>query len=163
VGNKVVPSNVFGGDPVVLDANDARTPGACPPSPIVETSTEPAEPSVPTSRGEARILGIADLMMVEQQLLRYELGEVAHLENVLKSERRARTFRTSTTTEQSELIETEATEEKQRDLSTADRFNLQTETQNVIGENASMEAGLTINASYGPSIDASSTFNYATS
>jgi hypothetical protein len=68
-----------------------------------------------------------------------------------------------TTMEQSILTETEASEEKTKDLTSAERFELQTEPQNVINENSSTEAGLTVNASYGPSIDATSNFNYTNS
>jgi hypothetical protein len=96
-------------------------------------------------------------------LLRYELGEIAHIENVLKSEMRERRFRTTTTTEQSTLTETEVTEEKTKDLSSAERFELQTESEKVTNENSSTEAGLTVNASYGPSVDATSNFNYTNS
>ena len=99
-------------------------------------------------------------MIVEQDLLRYDLGEIAHIENVLKSEVRDRHFTTKTTTEQSTLTETETVEEKTKDLSSTDRFELQTESEKVINESTSIEAGITINASYGPSVDATANFNY---
>lgn len=117
--------------------------------------------TVPTGHGDARILGIADLMVLEQELSRYELGEIAHIENVLRSETRSRTFKTSTTTEQTEITETETTEEKERDLSSTERFELQSESQQIINTNASKEAGLTIHASYGPSVDATSNFSFS--
>ncbi|WP_117208886.1 hypothetical protein [Allorhizocola rhizosphaerae] len=135
------------------------TPGPCPPAPEVGIPADAA--TVPTGHGDARILGIADLMVLEQELLRYELGEIAHIENVLKSETRTRTFKTSTTTEQTEVTETEVTEEKERDLSSTERFELQTESQSVISSTANKEAGLTIHASYGPSVDATSNFNFS--
>lgn len=50
--------------------------------------------------------------------------------------------------------ESETTEEKEKDLASTERFEMQTETQNVINENASKEAGITIHASYGPTVDA---------
>jgi hypothetical protein len=43
------------------------------------------------------------------------------------------------------------------------RFELQTESQTVIDENASKDAGLTIHASYRPSVDATSNFNMSSS
>jgi hypothetical protein len=97
---------------------------------------------------------------VEQDLLRYDPGEISHIENVLKSEVRDRHFTTKTTTEQSTLTETETAEEKTKDLSSTDRFELQTESEKVINESTSTEAGITINASYGPSVDATANFNY---
>ncbi|HZM76373.1 MAG TPA: hypothetical protein VFC19_11630 [Candidatus Limnocylindrales bacterium] len=137
------------------------TPGPCPPGP--QTTVPGDGVTVPEGHGDARILGIADLMVLEQELLRYELGEIAHIENVLKSETRSRTFKTSTTTEQTDITETETTEEKTQDLSSTERFELQTESQSIINTTASKEAGLTIHASYGPSVDATSNFNFSSS
>jgi hypothetical protein len=102
-------------------------------------------------------------MLLEQELLRYQLGEIAHIENVLQSEARKRTFKTTDTIEQTQTTETETTTAKEQDLSSSERFELQTESQTVINQNASLEAGLTIHASYGPSVDATANFAAATS
>jgi hypothetical protein len=147
--------------PRIAGLDDGRTPGPCPPA--MDNPIPADGVSVPTGHGDAKIVGIADLNIVEQQILRYELGEIAHIENVLKSETRSRTFKTSTTTEQSETVETETTEEKEQDLSSTERFNLQSESQTIINENASKDGGLTIHASYGPSVDATSNFNFSSS
>jgi hypothetical protein len=158
IGNNLIPSDTLLGDmPTEIGEVTIITPGACPPAPIV---AETDQVTVPATHGEARVLGIADLMVVEQELLRYELGEIAHIENVLKSEVKERTFRTATTTEQSTLTETEVTDEKTKDLSSAERFELQTESEKVINEDTSTEAGVTVNASYGPSVDVTANFNY---
>jgi hypothetical protein len=137
-------------------APSARTPGPCPPA-----AEPPPDPTVtvPTGHGDARIMGIGDLMVVEQQLLRYQLGEIAHIENVLRSESRNRTFKTSHSVEQSLTTETETTETKEQDLSSTERFELNTESQTVINDTSSKNIGLTIHASYGPAVDATSTFN----
>jgi hypothetical protein len=119
--------------------------------------------TVPVGHGDARILGIADLMVLEQNLLRYQLGEIAHIENVLKSEVRSRKYKTTDTTSQSQTTETETTRDKEQDLSSAERFELQTESQTVINTNASTDAGLTIHASYGPSVDATANYNTTSS
>ncbi|MFI6071995.1 hypothetical protein ACIA5C_10445 [Actinoplanes sp. NPDC051343] len=138
---------------------ETGTPGPCPPA---ATEVIPdGTPTVPAGHGDAKILGIADLNLLEQQLLRYELGEIAHIENVLKSETRSRTFRTSSTTEVSTTTETETTQTKEQDLASTERFALQTETQTVINDTASKQGGLTIHASYGPSVDATSNFNFS--
>jgi hypothetical protein len=168
IGDTVIPDGVFGGMATTDEADEwdetpIGNPGPCPPAALdpVDPASEGA--TEPTGHGEARILGIADLMVVEQQLARYELGEIAHIENVLRTEKRTRRFRTATTTEESLLTETEETEEKEKDLSSTERFELQQETQNVINENASREAGLTVNASYGPTVDATATLNVTNS
>jgi hypothetical protein len=163
IGANIIPAEALAGMATEEQLNEAaRHPGPCPPLALEEVDDEGAV-TVPTGHGDARILGIADLMIVEQKLARYELGEIAHIENVLEKETRERRFRTSTTTEESALIETETTDEKEKDLSSTERFELQSETQNVINENASLEAGLTVNASYGPSVDATATLNAASS
>jgi hypothetical protein len=165
IGDALVPSDLVLGDmPTnVGDGGDVPGfPGACPPAPsgdVNDTVTVPDE----KEHGEARILGIADLMIVEQELLRYDMGEIAHIENVLKSEVRNRRFTTRTTTEQATLTETETIEEKTKDLTSTERFELQTESEQVINENSSVAAGITINASYGPSVDVTSNFNASTS
>jgi hypothetical protein len=167
IGDNLIPRAQVPGTEVhifegMADAADEpiRLPSLCP---MAEPAPPPNEdaPAVPLGRGKARVLGMAELMRVEQELDRYELGEIAHIENVLKSETRDRRFRTSTTTEESLLIEKEHKEESERDLASAERFELQRASQNVINDSASLDAGLTINASYGPSVDATATTNYA--
>jgi hypothetical protein len=164
IGNMIIPRPGLAGELVPgssADLTDSRTPGPCPPAPATGIPVDAV--TVPTGHGDAKVLGIADLMVVEQDLLRYQLGEVGHIENVLKSETRNRTFKTSSTTEQTVTTETETSEEKSQDLSSAERFELQTESQAVINDTASKSGGLTIHASYGPSVDATSNFNFASS
>lgn len=164
VGNMIVPSAGQVGEVATangVEPTGVRTPGPC--APALPAPMPVDSVTVPTGHGDAKVLGIADLMIVEQDLLRYELGEVAHIENVLKTETRSRTFKTSSTTEQTLTTETETTEEKSQDLASAERFELQTESQSIINDTASKSAGLTIHASYGPSVDATSNFNYSSS
>lgn len=164
IGSNFIPNDaLIGGYGGVLDPmpGDLRMPGPC--APVVDTTPPNTEPTVPTGKGEARVLGIADLLVVEQELLRYQLGEIAHVENVLKSEVRSRKFKTSDTTQQTDTTETETTTDKEQDLSTSERFELQTESQTVINQTASKDAGLTIHASYGPSVDATANYNTSSS
>ena len=51
-----------------------------------QTPTEPVPPTV----GPLRIAGVATLYRVSQHIERYELGEVAHIEDILRSERKTR-------------------------------------------------------------------------
>ena len=164
VGNRIFPKDaLIGANNLSIDPGPSseRSPSACPLLP--DTTPPPDAVTVPSGHGEARILGIADLMVVEQQLLRYQLGEIAHVENVLKSETRSRKFKTVDTTQQTQTTEVETTEDKEQDLASTTRFELQTESQTVISDNASKQAGLTIHASYGPSVDATATFNASSS
>ncbi|MCY7280834.1 MAG: hypothetical protein LH610_08060 [Sphingomonas bacterium] len=164
IGNHVIPSDLF--EDLVLapdQGNALRLPGPCLPGPVNGSAGESDPVTVPTGHGNARILGIADLMIVEQTLARYEMSEIAHIENVLRTEKRERRFRTAITTEESTTIETETIEENEKDLASTERFELQTESQRVINENATKEAGLTIHASYGPTVDATAKLGYTSS
>jgi hypothetical protein len=148
--------------PVAGDGDQVRTPGPCvataPPA-----QEQPAVAPVPTSIGVVRVAGIGDLLKVEQTTRRYELGEIAHIENVLSGEQRARRHRRTDTTEETLLTQAETIDETERDLESTDRFELQKEAANVIATDASKEVGLTITASYGPTVDATLNSNFATS
>jgi hypothetical protein len=159
IGSSIFPDSLVVGvsTPVVpLDPN--RYPGPCPPS-QTDGAGDTGPLSLPTGRGEAHVLGIADLMLVEQELARYELGEIAHIENVLRSEKRERRFETTTTTDTTVTTETEQTTDKEQDLSSTERFDLQRQSQTVINQNASKQAGLTLSGSYGPTVSGTSTLN----
>ena len=95
-------------------------------------------------------------MVVRQALVRYELGEIAHIENVLAKESRGHHTRRSRTTEDFLSTETESTKEEERDLQTTDRFELQRESQRIIKEDLSVTAGLAISAKYGNVLEVNS-------
>jgi hypothetical protein len=158
-----VPPDVFGGNAglVAGDDFDVHVPGACP-LPEVEEDVV-AETSVPSGVGEILSLGVSDLMVTKQRLLRYEMGEVAHIENVMKSEKRTREHRVLTRSEVRITDETEVTEENERDLETTERFELQTESQKTIQEDASRQAGVTLSGSYGPSVEFSANVGFTSS
>ncbi|MGA5508964.1 hypothetical protein [Streptomyces umbrinus] len=159
IGTHPVPADVFyteGGS-----GSRNRQPGPCQSGQPV--TQEPTTTTVPTSIGVVRVAGIGDLLKVEQTTRRYEMGEIAHIENVLASERRVRTHQRSDTTEETFLTQVETTDESERDLVSTDRFELQKETAAVIATDASKDVGITINASYGPTVDATLNSNFATS
>ena len=162
LGTGLVPSDaILAGDISIFETpgNALRHPGPCAPTPPVANSDAVTVP-LWTTHGSAKILGFADLMLVEQNLVRYELGEIAHIENVLIGELREREFKTATTTEQSIETEIEITDEKTKDLSSSERFELQSESEKVISESSATQAGVTVNASYGPSVDVTANFGY---
>jgi hypothetical protein len=163
IGQNFFPQNALLGGLNVIDVGPmiTRSPGPC--APVVDTAIPDDGVTVPTGQGDARVLGIADLMVLEQNLARYQLGDISHIENVLRSEVRSRKFTTKDSTQVTQLTETETTEDKEQDLSTDERFQLQTESQTVITQTASKDAGLTIHASYGPSVDATANYNASSS
>lgn len=105
-------------------------------------------PDSPTARG-IKPLGIGDLLIVRQELQKYTPGEIAHVENVLKSEKKNRSHLRIRETEETVTIENEEIEENERDLQTTERFELHNEAQKTIASDMSIEAGVSVTASYG--------------
>jgi hypothetical protein len=108
-----------------------------------------------------RTPGVADLMMVRQKIKRYEMGEVAHVENVLQGEIKERVHRRKTATETTVIVETERTEESEQDLQTTTRFELQREATKTAHEDAHLQGGVTITASYGPTVSLTTNAGFA--
>jgi hypothetical protein len=76
IGNRIIPQDTLtdGHFVMVASSPDAlRSPGVCPPA--IDTTPPHDSITVPTGHGDARILGVADLMVLEQELLRYQLDK----------------------------------------------------------------------------------------
>lgn len=137
------------------------TPGSC--SAPATDDPSSATPTVPaTTQSAIRPIGVADLLLVRQELKRYELGEIAHVENVMKTESRRRKHREVTKTTETVTEETEVTNEESRDLETTDRYELQQESDNVVKEDSSRNLALSISASYGPFASGTANISSAT-
>ena len=93
---------------------------------------------------------IGDLMVVEQRLLRYDRGEVAHIENVMQTESRERKHRRLRRTEEMTFFAKETSEESERDLQSTERFELQQESERTIQDDAQFKAGVTVSGGFGP-------------
>ncbi|MCD9098023.1 hypothetical protein LU699_13230 [Luteimonas fraxinea] len=109
--------------------------------------------SVPKSIGDVKPAGIADLLMVRQQLIGYERADVAHIENVLRGEKKEREHTTRRETEELTFRETEVSTSEERELETTDRFEMTRESSETIKEDASLKAGLTVSGKYGPTVE----------
>jgi len=103
--------------------------------------------------------GIGDLLMVKQTLKAYELVDFAHVENVLAGETRSREHRRLDTSET--ITTTEETTEKQKetDLQSTQRNEMQTEADKTVKEQFGLEAGVQVSGSYGPSVQFSTHLN----
>jgi hypothetical protein len=123
---------------------------------------EPAD-ALPSGHGSIRPIGIGDLLLVKQHVLRYEGGDLAHVENVLKSEHLSRDTRRLERTETTVLQEMETTKEETRDTQTTDRFSLKRETEDTIKTDSSLKAGLSVDAQYGPTVEVKMNTDVATS
>jgi hypothetical protein len=129
----------------------AQPNGAAQPAPV--PTPAPSVPSVPSSVGTAKPVGVGELLVVRQQLVRYEPGEIAHIENVLASEQRVREHKQTRAVEVFTDVETEQSKEAQRDTQSVERFELQREVSTVLREDARLEAGASVEGSYGPTIE----------
>ena len=116
---------------------------------------------VPTGSGRVHLVGVADLMMVREKLKGYELGEVAHIENVLQGESKDRSHRRTRRTEDTFFLESESVRETERDLQSSERFELQKETSSTIQEDSRTEAGISVTGSYGPFFSGTADFRWS--
>jgi hypothetical protein len=113
----------------------------------------PPDARIPHTRGDVTPAGIADLLVVKQQLIGYEAADVAHIENVLRGESKEREHTRRRETEEITFVETELTTTEERELESTSRFELSRETSTTINEDASLKAGLTVSGKYGPTVE----------
>lgn len=108
---------------------------------------------VPHSHGSVSPAGVADLLLVKQQLVRYEGADVAHIENVLKGESKEREHIRRRETEELIFRETETTVTDERELESTDRFEMSKEASETIREEMKFKAGLEVSGKYGPVVE----------
>ncbi|MGW5366408.1 hypothetical protein [Actinopolymorpha pittospori] len=113
----------------------------------------PMTGSVPETKGVVAPAGVADLLLVKQQLTGYEAVDVAHIENVLKGELKSREHTRREESETITVFETETTTTDEHELETTDRFEMTREASETIKEDVELKAGLSISGSYGPTVE----------
>ncbi|WP_431912631.1 hypothetical protein [Nonomuraea jabiensis] len=133
--------------PVTTGWGTLGTGGTVPLPPI------PLDGRVPHTKGEVAPAGIADLLVIKQQLTGYESADVAHIENVLRGERKVRDHSRRDTTELVTINEQETNTSEDRDLQTTDRFEMTRETEQTVKEDVALKAGLNISGRYGPVVE----------
>jgi hypothetical protein len=115
---------------------------------------------------DIRPIGIGDLLVVKQFLCKYEAGEIAHVENVLKGESKERSHRRLDKTEDIFSTQTEKSEDTERDLQTTDRYELKVETESTIQNDLNAELAASVSGSYGTvqySVNAGISYSLSTS
>jgi hypothetical protein len=127
----------------------------------VDSSWLDFAPGVPATHGTIQPVGIGDLLIVRQQLKRYEGGEIGYIENILKGESKKREVDRERTTEETTITEAETQKEEERDNQTTERFELQREASQVIKDDSSFKAGLSVSGSYGPTIEFKASTDFA--
>jgi len=120
---------------------------------------------VPTTYGKVTSVGWAQLMLVKQRIKRYEAGEVAHIENVLRGERRVRNHTRSHVVDEFESFETESQVEDERHLETTDRFELKREVAESNKKDLDFGTSLRLHGKLGPALnyDSNTKFGYKNS
>jgi hypothetical protein len=110
------------------------------------------------------VAGIGDLMIVKDEWVGYERGEIAYVENVMATETKSFTDRRLDSTQTTTTTEQEATSETSKQVDTSLHNSLQTEVENTISTESRLSTGVTVSASYGPavSVDTSASFDFGT-
>ncbi|GII33019.1 hypothetical protein [Planotetraspora mira] len=93
-------------------------------------------------------IGVGDLKVVKQWLRGYTVGEIAHVDTVLRSEFKSRVHRRLEKTEDVFSLTREQQNDVQRDTQTTDRFELKREAEDVVKTDLSANAGLSVNVNY---------------
>jgi hypothetical protein len=115
-------------------------------------------------------IGVMDYMRVEQEVCCYVAGEVSHIENIMAREYKEKLSRLLTreeiTTEESE----EREDERTKDVSTTDRYEMHKEISQMLSKEQSQQIGVTagMTASYNPGtysigVNAGTTMNFSNS
>ncbi|MBE7555550.1 MAG: hypothetical protein HS126_31255 [Anaerolineales bacterium] len=103
-------------------------------------------------------VGVADLLVVKQHIKRYEATEIAHIENIMSGETRSREHRSLERIEETLTLEKETILEKEKELETSERFELNKETSKTIKEDQKYAFDLSVSAKYGPTVEINTGF-----
>jgi hypothetical protein len=87
-------------------------------------------------------VGITDLLVVKQHIARYEAGEIARIENVLKGESRKHSQKHTLSNEQDRSFEIQTTTETDQELSSSDHVNIRNEAEATVKEETKLDNGL---------------------
>ena len=102
--------------------------------------------------------GVGDLKLVKQQLVGYEGGDVAHIENVLKGETKVREHRRTKRTEEVFMTELESAAEEEKGLQSTERFEIQREAEDISKKESKIQTGLDTTARYGSILEVNANF-----
>ena len=159
--------------PVVM----AGTSGSAPVSSVPGLPANPtAQPSLstliaprgvfytPLSVGAIKPPVVGDLLVVDQELQSYVLGELASVESILRGERREHTVRTINRQSQTTTTETSQQQSESTSLTTDERYSLSNEAQKAAAESFGVQAGVNVSGKFGPvQVSASVNASYNTS
>jgi len=104
---------------------------------------------------------IADLLVVKEELSRYEEGDIAYIENILAGEKKKRKHRALFRSEEQSEEETETTSSEERDYQVSKKSSLQSEINKTIQTDLGVDAGVTSTSKYGPNTSITAHGNFA--
>ncbi len=113
----------------------------------------------PTSAGQADLglsVGqvtppvVGDLILTEQELRGYSLGELAQIITIMRGERRERTVRSLSRTSQTTTTETTSSMEDSTSVVTEERFQLAAQAQTTAEQSFGISTGISVSGSFGP-------------
>ncbi|MDR6687895.1 hypothetical protein J2Y41_003471 [Arthrobacter sp. 1088] len=110
--------------------------------PLAQVSHSAARPAI-------RALGWGDLLVIRDELVGYEAGEISHIENALAGESSSRKHDRRHGTEVLSEDETTTVTFTENQLATTDRFEIQAESAQTIASNFSLQAGVNTSGKYG--------------
>ncbi|TXH77726.1 MAG: hypothetical protein E6Q88_00430 [Lysobacteraceae bacterium] len=125
-------------------------PDTVPAASVTGLSMPSASFRVPLDVGAIKPPAVGDLLIVEQELRRYELGELAEIESIMRGERRERTIRKLNRTSQTTTTESSFEQEESSSLKTDERFQLSTQAQQSAEQSFGVEAGISVSGKFGP-------------
>ena len=106
-------------------------------------------PSIFPLRTDIPYPRIGDLLVVRQNLKRYEMGEIGTIENILLGETRKHTTNHTLALDKTDTTSTQTTTQTTDELDTTEQFQLTNAAQSVINEDINAQAGLAVSAKYG--------------
>lgn len=118
----------------------------------------PFEDSFEVDKPRIRSVGVADLLVVKQHIKRYEASELAHVENVMPGETRTREHRKLELYEETITVERESTTEKEEELTSTERFELEREASRTIKEDQKFAFDLSVSGQMGPVVEFETNF-----
>lgn len=93
---------------------------------------------------------IGDLLVTRQQLIKYDAGEIAHVEAVMQGLDKERTHRRLNRTESTTTVERESVNETERETQTTERYSMEKETAKTLNQDFKIDTGSNFTATYGP-------------
>ena len=121
-------------------------------------AAQPSTNELPVTAFGIRPVGVADLRAVKQVLVRYEKGELAHIENVIDGEKRERHHSRLQRAEQGQTDYSDRATEQWRESQSAERFDLGRWTFATSRENQDSNSSINLSATYGDVTVNGSTF-----